>query len=158
MAVAGSPYELTSNMPGCDSALCIHRAVTIEAEVAGEVVLNGMFERRVLAVGGATSLHVVAKLIGLTIQGGAVDESAIRDGGGVYVHTGAVANFANCIISSNIADGVACSLFEHSGPFFQRPAGTLHNPDCPGRAVEFMFTEMQVSRLAPSRTTRPHIM
>ena len=59
LAVAGSPYELTSNMIGCDSGLCIDRALTVEAEVAGQVVLDGMGERRVLHVSG------MAELIGL---------------------------------------------------------------------------------------------
>ena len=66
MAQAGSPYELTSNMDGCSSALCIRRAVTIEAEVEGGVVLDGMVARRVIYVesGGA------AELIGLCITRG----------------------------------------------------------------------------------------
>ena len=74
MAVAGSPYELIGNLPGCDSALCGRRAVTIEAEVAGGVVFDGMGARRVLAVGSATSSHVAAELIGLTIRGGYTDD------------------------------------------------------------------------------------
>ena len=69
MAVAGSPYELTSNMYDCDSALCISRAVTIEAEVEGGVMLDGMDARRVINVlfGGA------AELIGLCITRGYAD-------------------------------------------------------------------------------------
>ena len=69
MAVAGSPYELTSNMAGCyvgSTALCIYRALAIEAEVAGQVVLDGMGRRRVLAV----SASGVVELIGLDITGG----------------------------------------------------------------------------------------
>ena len=71
VAVAGSPYELTGNMDGCDlgsgpSGLCISRAVTVEAEVAGAVVLDGMCDRRVFEVlpSGA------ANLVGLSITGG----------------------------------------------------------------------------------------
>ena len=74
VAVAGSPYKLTSNMAGCgflQTALCIFRAVTIEAEVPGEVVFDGMGAQwiredpvfRIISGG-------VAKLIGLNITGG----------------------------------------------------------------------------------------
>lgn len=66
--VAGT-YEFGSDMPGCSvnpAALCISRAVTIEAEVEGGVVLDGMGTRRVITVesGGA------ADLIGLHITRG----------------------------------------------------------------------------------------
>ena len=68
MAQAGSPYELTSNMDGCSSALCIRRAVTIEAEVEGGVVLDGMGARRVITVySGGT-----ADLVGLNITRGVI--------------------------------------------------------------------------------------
>ena len=51
-----------------DSALCINRTVTIEAEVAGSVVLDAKGTKRVITVlSGA-----VAKLVGLNITGGAV--------------------------------------------------------------------------------------
>ena len=66
LTVAGSPYELTSNMAGCHSGLCIDRALTVEAEVAGQVVLDGMGERRVLKVLNSGT----AELIGLDITGG----------------------------------------------------------------------------------------
>ena len=66
--VAGT-YEFGSTMAGCTdfpAALCISRAVTIEAEVEGGVVLDGMGARRVITVesGGA------ADLIGLHITRG----------------------------------------------------------------------------------------
>ena len=76
LAVAGSPYELTSNMIGCDSGLCIDRALTVEAEVAGQVVLDGMGERQVLYV----SSSGLVELIGLGITGGYG-----FFGGGLYV-------------------------------------------------------------------------
>ena len=63
--LAAGTYEFTSNM--CDgSAVCISRALTIEAEVHGAVVLNAMGGRRVFKIesGG------MAELIGLNITGG----------------------------------------------------------------------------------------
>ena len=75
LAVAGSPYELTSNMAGCDnSGLCIDRALTVEAEVAGQVVLDGMGERRVLKVLNSGT----AELIGLNITRGQTSEVSAR--------------------------------------------------------------------------------
>ena len=69
IVVALGTYEFGSDMAGCGSypaALCINRAVTIEAEVEGGVVLDGMGARRVITVesGGA------ADLIGLHITRG----------------------------------------------------------------------------------------
>merc|ERR1712185_661462 len=65
IVLAEGTYELSSDM--CSgSALCISRAVTIEADVAGGVGLNGMGGRRVFAIeSGGT-----AELIGLNITGG----------------------------------------------------------------------------------------
>ena len=65
IVLAEGTYELSSDM--CSgSALCISRAVTIEADVAGGVVLNGMGSRRVFKIeSGGT-----AELIGLNITGG----------------------------------------------------------------------------------------
>ena len=63
--LAAGTYEFTSNM--CTgSAVCISRALTIEAEVHGAVVLNAMRGRRVFKIesGG------MAELIGLNITGG----------------------------------------------------------------------------------------
>ena len=58
-----------------DSALCINRTVTIEAEVAGSVVLDAKGTKRVIAVlSGA-----VAKLVGLNITGGAVVSTTLFD-------------------------------------------------------------------------------
>ena len=56
-------YEFANDM--CDAALCIDRTVTIEAEVAGSVVLDAKGARRVMYVSGK------AELIGLNITGGA---------------------------------------------------------------------------------------
>ena len=63
--LAAGTYELTSDM--CTgSAVCISRALIIEAEVPGAVVLNAMGARRVFVIqSGGT-----AELIGLNITGG----------------------------------------------------------------------------------------
>ena len=63
--LAAGTYELTSDM--CTrSAVCIDRALTIEAEVPGAVVLNAMGARRVFEIqSGGT-----AELIGVDITGG----------------------------------------------------------------------------------------
>ena len=55
------------SVPMVGSALCIERPVTIEAEVAGSVVIDAKGERRVIYV---SSFSGVAKLIGLNIKGG----------------------------------------------------------------------------------------
>ena len=56
------------------SALCIDRNVTIEAEVAGSVVLNAKGARRVIYVAAAGR----AELVGLNITGGeAFDVSSL---------------------------------------------------------------------------------
>ena len=63
--LAAGTYELTSEMCST-SAVCIDRALTIEAEVPGAVVLNAMGARRVFEIqSGGT-----AELIGLDITGG----------------------------------------------------------------------------------------
>ena len=64
--LAAGTYELTSNVCSSSSAVCIDRALTIEAEVPGAVVLNAMRARRVFYIqSGGT-----AELIGLDITGG----------------------------------------------------------------------------------------
>ena len=55
---------MCSNAGG--SALCIDRTVTIEAEVAGSVVLDAKGARRVIYVAAAGT----AELVGLNITGG----------------------------------------------------------------------------------------
>ena len=63
--LAAGTYELTSDM--CTgSAVCIDRALTIEVQVPGAVVLEAMGARRVFEIqsGG------MAELIGLDITGG----------------------------------------------------------------------------------------
>ena len=67
-------YEFTDDMcPDLgwwlSSALCIDRPVTIEAEVAGSVVLDAKGARRVIYVAAA----VRAELVGLNITGGATE-------------------------------------------------------------------------------------
>ena len=66
IVLAAGTYELTSNM--CTgSAVCISRALTIEAEVPGAVVLNAMgWRQRVFRIQANGS----AELIGLNITGG----------------------------------------------------------------------------------------
>ena len=59
IVVQAGTYDLTST-------LTISRAVTIEAQVAGSVVLNGMGQRRVFTILSTG----VAQLIGLNITGG----------------------------------------------------------------------------------------
>ena len=57
-----------------DSALCINRNVTIEAEVAGSVVLDAKGIGRVITVlSGAET-----KLVGLNITGGAANYACAR--------------------------------------------------------------------------------
>ena len=71
--LAAGTYELTSDM--CTgSAVCITRALTIEAEVPGAVVLDAMGARRVFEIqSGGT-----AELIGLNITGGFADVQSAR--------------------------------------------------------------------------------
>ena len=69
IVVAPGTYEFGSDMAGCGSftaALCIDRAVTIEAEVEGGVVLDGMDARRVITVDSGGT----ADLVGLNITRG----------------------------------------------------------------------------------------
>ena len=69
IVLAAGTYSFTSDM--CTgSAVCISRALTIEAEVPGAVVLNAMGGRRVFTIeSGGT-----AELIGLNVTGGSSDE------------------------------------------------------------------------------------
>ena len=63
--LAAGTYELTSDM--CTgSAVCINRALTIEAEVPGAVVLNAMGGRRIFEIQSGGTVE----LIGLNITGG----------------------------------------------------------------------------------------
>ena len=63
--LAAGTYELTSTM--CSgSAVCIDRALTIEAGVPGAVVLNAMGGRRVFQIQSGGTVE----LIGLNITGG----------------------------------------------------------------------------------------
>ena len=65
--LAAGTYELTSTM--CSkSAVCIDRALTIEAGVPGAVVLNAMGERGVILIQPGGTVEV----IGLNITGGNV--------------------------------------------------------------------------------------
>ena len=64
--LAAGTYELTTNVCSSYSAVCIDRALTIEAEVPGAVVLNAMGARRVFDIQSVG----VAELIGLDITGG----------------------------------------------------------------------------------------
>ena len=105
-------YEFSSTM--CEgSALCIDRAVTIEAEVAGGVVLNSKKQP------GATGMRVIsvlsggaAELIGLNITGGGScvgwpkNKPCVQQGGGLLVNSGGSANMNACNIYKNKADEV----------------------------------------------------
>ena len=63
--LAAGTYELTSDM--CTgSAICIDRALTIEAQVPGSVVLDAKGGRRVFEIKSSGT----AELIGLNITGG----------------------------------------------------------------------------------------
>ena len=75
MLVAGT-YEFDDGMCSDwgDSALCIDRPVTIEAEVAGSVVLDAKGARRVIYVAAAGR----AKLVGLHITGGTANNVRFR--------------------------------------------------------------------------------
>jgi len=65
--LAAGTYELTSDM--CTgSAICIDRALTIEAQVPGSVVLNAMGARRVIMIESGGTVE----LIGLDITGGSI--------------------------------------------------------------------------------------
>ena len=70
--LASGTYELTSNVCSSSSAVCIDRALTIEAEVPGAVVLNAMGARRVFEIlSGGT-----VELIGLNFTGGSASVSS----------------------------------------------------------------------------------
>ena len=114
MLVAGT-YEFADDMCSDQggSALCIDRPVTIEAEVAGSVVLDAKGARRVIYVAAAGR----AELVGLNITGGntgyvrsPVEPSLSshpaprlnatcahdwQDGGGLYIHNGGTATLTD---------------------------------------------------------------
>merc|ERR1740130_831077 len=91
--LAAGTYELTSDM--CTgSAVCINRALTIEAEVPGAVVLNAMGGRRIFEIQSGGTVE----LVGLNITGG---NAAF--GGGVSVDAGGKAT----LIKSNVYHNVA---------------------------------------------------
>ena len=64
--VAAGTYDFTSDMCGRGSAVCIDRALTIEAQVPGSVVLDAKGGRRVFEIQSSGT----AELIGLDITGG----------------------------------------------------------------------------------------
>ena len=125
--VAAGTYDFTSEM--CyGSAVCINRALTIEAQVPGSVVLDAKGGRRVFEIqSGGT-----AELIGLSITGGyatrvqsvcllnllprhflhrpdgtlCAPHFGSQNGGGVFVNSNGVANFEGCDIHDNTADYV----------------------------------------------------
>ena len=68
IVLTAGTYEFADDMCS-NSALCINHNVTIEAEVAGSVVLDAKGARRVIYV----STGGRAELIGLSIMGGAAD-------------------------------------------------------------------------------------
>ena len=91
------------------SALCIDRPVTIEAEVAGSVVLDAKRARRVIYVSAAGT----AQLVGLNITGGRVGLVGgvgffSAKGGGILIEGSA--DLTDCNIQSSEAD--VCSHVE----------------------------------------------
>ena len=119
--VAGT-YEFANRMCSDQggSALCINRHVTIEAEVAGSVVLDAMGTRRAIYV----SSDGRAELVGLHITGGAADNVSfltklnpwtrvnpsparsshfVFQGGGIWIDGSAEIN--ECNIHDNVATG-----------------------------------------------------
>ena len=85
------------------SALCIDRNVTIQAEVAGSVVLDATGARRVIYVSTAGT----AQLVGLNITGGYVGAGYSNDGsgaqgGGILIEGSA--DLTDCNIHGNEAD------------------------------------------------------
>ena len=126
--VAAGTYDFTSDM--CSgSAVCIDRALTIEAQVPGSVVLDAKGGRRVFMIqSGGT-----AELIGLDITGGYASVQSAHllnplrhflqcpngtlraplfglQGGGVYVASNGVADFESCNIHDNTAYSVCLHL------------------------------------------------
>ena len=104
IVLAAGTYELGSTMCGnrlytdTQSAICIDRALTIQADVPGAVVLNGMGNRRSVFQIKSGLSRAIVNLIGLNITGGR------SDGGGVSIRSG-VANFEGCNIHENQASG-----------------------------------------------------
>jgi len=94
--VAAGTYSFTTS---CDVqvyhrfTICIDRALTIEAEVPGAVVLIATPWKRAFAIQSGGTVE----LIGLNITGGL----ALSRGGGVYVASNGVANFQGCNIHDN---------------------------------------------------------
>ena len=82
--------------------ICIDRALTIEAEVPGAVVLIATPWKRAFAIQSGGTVE----LIGLNITGGL----ALSRGGGVYVASNGVANFQGCNIHDNTHIWKVCTL------------------------------------------------
>ena len=103
-------YEFSSSM--CtDSALCINRDVTIEAQVPGSVVLDAKgtssSQRRVFNIQSSC----VATLIGLSITGGYVTSVGLGGGG---LRIDGTATLSNCSIYGNTA-GEHANTNAHTG-------------------------------------------
>ena len=83
------------------SALCIDRRVTIEAEVAGSVVLDAGGARRVIYV----SSDGRAELVGLNVTGGNARLGLLQatGGGGLFIDSGGEANLDGCNVYTNSA-------------------------------------------------------
>jgi len=114
--VAAGTYDFTSDMCSGSavdgSAVCIDRALTIEAQVPGSVVLDAKGGRRVFNIQSSGT----AELIGLNITGGSASL-----GGGVYVASNGVANFEGCDIYDNMA------YYSEGGGLFIFGTATLIN-------------------------------
>ena len=101
--LAAGTYEFDDSM--CTgyqggSALCINRDVTIEAEVAGTVVLDAKGARRVIDVSDAGR----AELIGLNVTGGAAEDVSL------LASIEPTRDIAACTISYSLYRVVACAL------------------------------------------------
>ena len=99
MLVAGT-YEFADSMCPDEggSALCIDRAVIIEAEVAGSVVLDAKGVRRVIYVSTAGR----AELVGLSITGGAAYNVSFL----TSILNPCVTSIATCIIFTLQGGGI----------------------------------------------------
>ena len=118
IVLASGTYDLPST-------LSISRALTIEAEEAGTVVLDakGRFGPVVAIKPGGT-----ATLKGLDVTGGRlVSGLDVTGGGGLFIDEGATANLEGCNLHHNQAQ-VSARLPPLPGRYLHRPAGTLHAP------------------------------
>eukprot|EP00908_Phaeocystis_cordata_P013112 Transcript_24145.p1 GENE.Transcript_24145~~Transcript_24145.p1 ORF type:complete len:600 (+),score=49.63 Transcript_24145:152-1951(+) len=131
IVVQSGLYELPSDMCSetdqtsyvTGSALCISRALTIEAEVTGSVVLDAKDERRLFTIDSGGTLD----LIGLNITKGRSGGHA--GGGAIVINSGGVANLNTCNLYDNycFTDPGGGAILVHSGGEANLNTCTLHN-------------------------------